>query len=157
MSKQPPYRYHTRVRLPDFTFVHPLRVRWAECDPQSVVFNANYFAYFDVATTEYWRTIGFRYPEDALVDGNDLFAVKATAEFHAPARYDDVLALRTRVARLGRSSMRFELAIHRDGTHLTTGELIYVNADPKTHTSRPLPERLVAAVLRYEQTAPERA
>jgi acyl-CoA thioester hydrolase len=144
------------MRIDDFTFVHPLRVRWAECDPQSVVFNANYFAYFDVAITEYWRAIGFRYPEDAVAEGNDLFAVKATAEFHAPARYDDVLALRARVARIGRSSMRVLLAIHRDDAHLTSGELIYVNADPKTHTSRPLPEKLIAAVLRYEKTAPER-
>jgi len=33
-------------------FVHPLRVRYGECDPQQIVFNANYFAYFDVAMTE---------------------------------------------------------------------------------------------------------
>jgi acyl-CoA thioester hydrolase len=35
--------------------VYPLRVRYAECDPQQIVFNANYFAYFDVAMTELWR------------------------------------------------------------------------------------------------------
>ena len=36
-------------------FVYALRVRYAECDPQQIVFNANYFAYFDVAMTELWR------------------------------------------------------------------------------------------------------
>ena len=35
--------------------MHPLRVRYGECDPQQIVFNANYFAYFDVAMTELWR------------------------------------------------------------------------------------------------------
>ena len=37
--------------------VHPLRVRYAECDPQGVVFNSRYLEYFDVALTELWREI----------------------------------------------------------------------------------------------------
>jgi len=51
------------MRRDDFTFLHPLRVRWAEVDRQDVVFNANYFLYFDVAVAEYWRAIGIPYPE----------------------------------------------------------------------------------------------
>jgi acyl-CoA thioester hydrolase len=144
------------MRVADFTFVHPLRVRWAECDPQNVVFNARYFEYFDVGSTEYWRATGLRYPEDLLAAGGDLFAVKATAEFHAPARYDDELLVRTRVARLGRSSLRLALGIWRGDEHLTSGELVYVYADAKQRTSMPLPAKLVAAVLEYERTAPER-
>jgi len=46
-----------------FTFCHRLRVRWAEVDKQSIVYNVNYFLYFDVAITEYWRSIGILYPE----------------------------------------------------------------------------------------------
>ena len=41
----------------EFTFFHPLRVRWAEVDMQSVVFNGHYLTYFDVAITEYWRSL----------------------------------------------------------------------------------------------------
>ena len=37
----------------DFKLLHPLRVRWAECDAQGIVFNVNYFLYFDVAMTEW--------------------------------------------------------------------------------------------------------
>src|SRR2546428_5985566 len=44
-------------------FVHPLRVRYAECDPQRIVFNANYFAYFDVGMTELWRAAIGSYSE----------------------------------------------------------------------------------------------
>ena len=40
------------------SFVHELRVRYGECDPQGIVFNANYLLYFDVAFTEYWRDRG---------------------------------------------------------------------------------------------------
>jgi hypothetical protein len=60
----------------DFTFFHTLRVRWAEVDRQDVVFNGHYFLYFDVAVSEYWRAIGFNYPQD-IVDrfGTDIYAV----------------------------------------------------------------------------------
>ena len=39
--------------MPDF--VHELRVRYGECDPQGIVFNANYLSYFDITVTELWR------------------------------------------------------------------------------------------------------
>ena len=47
----------------DFRHKVPLRVRWAEVDSQSVVFNGHYLLYADVCVTEYWRTIGLRYPD----------------------------------------------------------------------------------------------
>lgn len=40
-----------------FTFFHTLRVRWAEVDPQSIVFNGHYLTYADVAITEYFRAL----------------------------------------------------------------------------------------------------
>ena len=142
----------------DFTFFHNLRVRWAEVDRQDVVFNGNYFLYFDVAVAEYWRAIGFQYPQD-IVDkfGTDIFAVKATAEFHASATYDDVLDIGCRVARIGRSSMQFQMGIFRRGEGITSGELVYVNADPSTRKSAPWPEQLTKAILAYEKLPPERS
>jgi acyl-CoA thioester hydrolase len=139
-----------------FTFCHSLRVRWAEVDRQSIVFNGNYFLYFDVAMTEYWRAIGINYP-DGIVKafGTDLYTVKATAEFHASAEYDDILNVHGRTARLGRSSMQFLLEIWRGDEHLISGELIYVNADPTTKKSAPLPETLRQAIEKYEHTRPE--
>ena len=140
----------------DFTFFHTLRVRWAEVDRQNVVFNAHYFTYFDVANTEYWRAIGVEYP-DGYVEkyGTDIFAVKATAEYHAPATYDDVLDIGARVGRLGRSSLRFVLGIFRRGEQITSGEVIYVNADVRTRKSAPWPDALRAAVVRFEKLPPE--
>ena len=87
----------------NYTFFHSLRVRWAEVDPQGIVFNGNYLTYLDVATTEYYRQLGMSYPADLLRGGGDLFAVKSTLEYRAPAHFDDWLDIGTRVARLGRS------------------------------------------------------
>ena len=58
----------------DFRHSMPLRVRWAEVDPQSIVFNAHYLTYCDICVTEYWRAVGIRYPEDVLhAHGVDIF------------------------------------------------------------------------------------
>jgi len=81
--------------------------------------------------------------------------VKAAAEYQASATYDDVLDIGCRVARIGRSSMQFRLGIFRGSEQLTSGELIYVNADPGTRRSAPWPEPLQKAILGYEKLQPE--
>jgi acyl-CoA thioester hydrolase len=141
-----------------FAFCHTLRVRWAEVDKQGIVFNGNYFLYFDVAITEYWRAIGINYPDGFVKEfGSDLFAVKATAEYHGSAEFDDLLEIHGRTARLGNSSMQFLLEIWRRDEHLVSGELIYVNADPASKKSVPLPEALRQKMISYERVAPDSA
>jgi acyl-CoA thioester hydrolase len=137
-----------------FAFFHRLRVRWAEVDRQDVVFNPNYFVYFDVAVGEYWRAIGFRYPDDLRPTGSDVFAVDARARFLAPARYDDDLDVGCRVSVLGRSSKTCELAVFRGQDLLTVGTLVYVHTDLVTRRSAPWPEAVRARILAFERTPP---
>ena len=139
----------------EFTLFHTLRVRWAEVDRQGIVFNAHYLTYFDVAITEYWRAIGYPYPDALLATGVDTFVVKATVEYHAPARYDDVLDIGVRVARIGRTSMQFQLEAHHAGTHLISGEIVYVTADSESRRPLPVPQPLRDAILRFERLAPQ--
>lgn len=139
---------------PDFTFSHPLRVRWAEVDRQGIVFNGHYLLYFDVGITEYWRAIGCPYPDGLLEHGSDMFVRKSTIEYHASAEYDDMLDVLVRVARIGRSSVQFLLEIHRGDTHLVSGEIVYVNADPVSKQSAPVPAFLRDAISRFERVAP---
>jgi acyl-CoA thioester hydrolase len=124
---------------------HRLRVRYGECDPQGVVFNANYFAYFDIALTELWREAAGGYA-GMMEDGIDLQVVEATARYKAPARFDDELDLTIEVTKLGTTSMVTRLAIHRDGTLLVEGELAHVFVDVKTLTKIPIPDRLRSAL-----------
>lgn len=141
-----------------FTFRHTLRVRWAEVDKQGIVFNGNYFLYFDVAITEYWRAIGINYPDGFIkAFGTDMYAVKATAQYHGSAGFDDFLDIHGRTARLGRSSMQFLLEIWRGDEHLVSGELIYVNADPASRKSVPMSETLRQKMIAYERVTPDLA
>jgi acyl-CoA thioester hydrolase len=136
--------------LAAFRMRHRLRVRWAEIDAQQIVFNGHYLTYFDIGITEYWRCIGLPYPEGIAGTGGDLFAVRSVINYHASARYDEFLDICVRAARLGNSSMTFEMGIFRDGERLISGEMVYVNADPASKTSRPLPQKLRAAIEAWE-------
>jgi acyl-CoA thioesterase FadM len=53
--------------------------------------------------------------------------------------------------------MQFRLGIFRGSEQITSGELIYVNADPRTRRPAPWPEALAKAILAYEKLKPERA
>lgn len=124
----------------DFSFVHTLRVRWSEVDMQGIVFNGNYLNYFDVAFTEYWRATGLPDVIAQSEAGLELFARKATVEYHAPSRFDDLLDIGVRCAELGRSSLRFVIEIYRGDEQLISGEILYVHANSRALKSEPVPD-----------------
>jgi acyl-CoA thioester hydrolase len=130
------------------TFVHRLRVRYGECDPQGVVFNANYFAYFDVVLTEFWRhAIG---PYGAMIDqGADLVVGEAKARFLAPAIFDDEIDCELKITRLGTTAMTTQIDIRRDGEVLVEGELRHVFIDPATKQKRQMPEEIRGGLAPY--------
>ena len=82
----------------DFRCVHRLRVRWAEVDMQKIVFNAHYLMYIDTAVSDYWRALALPYEEAFAQLGGELYVKKASVEFHASARLDDVLDIGMRCA-----------------------------------------------------------
>jgi YbgC/YbaW family acyl-CoA thioester hydrolase len=142
------------MKRQDFRFFHRLRVRWAEVDMQKIVFNAHYLAYFDVAVSDYWRTLALPYEESFALLGGELYVKKATVEYHASARNDDQLDVSLKCEHLGRSSMRFVGAIFRGDALLITCELVYVFADPATQTSKPIPDALRAILQNFEAGQP---
>ena len=72
-------------------FSHQLRVRYGECDPQGIVFNPNYLAYFDHTVTELWRASSLGSWESMVERGVDVVVGEANLRFRAPARFDDLL------------------------------------------------------------------
>jgi len=138
----------------DFRFFHRLRVRWAEVDMQKIVFNAHYLMYFDTAIADYWRAMALPYEEAMVALGGDLYVKKATIEFHASARMDDVLDVGMKCARIGNSSIAFTGGLFRQNDLLVSCELLYVFADPATQKSKPVPAALRAALDGYEAGEP---
>ncbi|MEP7100517.1 MAG: YbgC/FadM family acyl-CoA thioesterase [Burkholderiales bacterium] len=130
------------MKRTDFRFFERLRVRWAEIDAQKIVFNGHYLMYFDTAVAGYWRALAMPYAQTMAQLGGDLYVRKATVEYEASARYDDVLEVGMRCARIGNSSILFSGAVFRQDELLVSGDLVYVFADPLTQTSKPVPDAL---------------
>lgn len=130
----------------DKPFCYYLRVRYSECDAQKVVFNARYGDYVDLATIEFLRALGFR---DVMITGDlDYQVVKQTVEWKGSARFDQVLEIAVRAARLGNTSFTLisEFRIAGEQAVIATVETVYVLVDAKTLAKAPLPDDIRAAL-----------
>lgn len=136
-------------------FTHRLRVRYHECDPQEIVFNANYFAYFDVTLTELWRAAfdGASYSSMIADHGVDLVVAEATARFHGSARFDDEIDVEALITRLGTTGMTTRFTVRRDGDELVVGEVRHVFVDAESWEKAPMPPAVRTALERYAAPA----
>lgn len=126
----------------EFKVFHPLTVRWGDLDPQGVVFNPNYFRFFDDAASSYLRRVGALFPDYQDETGFDIFTVNAEANFRESAVYDDVLEIGVRAGQLGKTSCTMFLAAFRQNAVLADGRLVYVNVDLETRRPAPWPDSL---------------
>ena len=101
----------------------PLRVRYPEADRMGVAYHANYFVWFELGRTDLMRRRGCSYKDMEDRDGIVLPVINAGARYLAPARYDDELEVRTRLASVERVRLRFEYELVRpaDGKSLARG------------------------------------
>jgi len=99
-----------------------IRVRYQETDPMGYLHHASYFTYFEIGRTELLRASGGSYRR---MEESGLLAVVVDAQcrFHRPARYDDLLRLRTCVTRIGPAKIEHEYTVTRDGQTLATGRV----------------------------------
>jgi acyl-CoA thioester hydrolase len=120
-------------------FSHELRVRYGECDPQGIVFNANYLLYFDVVFTELWRAaVG---PWQEMVErGVDAVVAEANVKFLSPARFDDILTLTAQVSRLGQTAITTDIGVLREDETLIEGRLRHVCVSTETWAKTDLPD-----------------
>jgi acyl-CoA thioester hydrolase len=104
-----------------------LRVRYAETDQMSVAYHSNYLVWFEVGRVELLRQLGFSYLE-METDGMNTPVVEVTCRYKHPARYDDEITIRTRLAQMRTSLLRFQYEIVRksDGRLLAEGETIHL-------------------------------
>ena len=129
-------------------YVHRLRVRYGECDPQGVVFNAHYLAYFDIALTELWRESlgGYRSMTDS---GVDMVVAEAGVRYRASAGFDDELAISVAVSHLGNTSLGTAIEIRRDALLVVEGEMRHVFVDLATRAKCPIPSGVRAGLAAY--------
>jgi acyl-CoA thioester hydrolase len=100
-----------------------LRVRYAETDQMGVVYHSNYLIFFEIGRTEAMRAIGIAYSE--LEERGYVLAVtESTCRHHGSALYDDVLTVRTRLAAVSKTRLRFEYEVLRGNSVLASGHTV---------------------------------
>jgi acyl-CoA thioester hydrolase len=109
-----------------------VRVRYAETDQMGVVYHGNYAEYFEMGRVEWLRNLGlsYRFMEE---QGIMLPVVNLVLNYKKPARYDDLLTVRTIFKKQQSVKIEFEYEIYNENTELlTTGSSILVFVDVKT-------------------------
>ena len=125
------------------------RVRWSDVDIAGIIYFGAYVRFVELAETELFRELGF--PFARMFDQLDVWLprVHLDFDFHRPARMDDELVVRTRVAKLGNSSITLKIAVHDAATDAVDASctLIVATVGRKNMRSRPMPPELRAALL----------
>ena len=120
-----------------------IRVRYADTDRMGFAYYANYLRWFEIGRAEMLRSLGTSYREVEEA-GISLPVVEAACRYRKPARYDDLIAIETAVAHLGRASVGFEYRVVReeDGELLASGRTRHCFLDPE---GRPAPAPAASA------------
>jgi len=123
-------------------FSHIFRVRYAEVDPQAVVFNSRYLEYADVIVTEYYRDCRSR----GMPEMMEFHVRKAEIDFIAPIRLDELIEGRLVVTRIGNSSVDKRITLHgEDGSLRAEIQLSVVHVDLETGKPVRVPENARSA------------
>ena len=119
-----------------------VRVRYAETDQMGVVYHSNFIIWFEVGRVELLRDLGFDYRKMEIEDDCAIAVVDVRCRYKAPARYDDVIRIRTRLVLVRRKVLhfRYELVRATDGTLLAEGESVHVVVNAK-FAPHPLPDK----------------
>ncbi len=136
-----------------YRFFHPIQVRFIETDQQGHVFFGHFLTYFDVALTEYLKTINYGY-DQFLEAGIDFFYVESLCQYRDRAFFDDILHVHARIAKIGNSSFTFEFAIFESVSQrfIANGHIVAVAVDRSTTKPVRAPEGFRQAVDRFEGT-----
>ena len=129
----------TTDRKPPFKYASFTRVGFSDTDAQGIVYYGRYLPYFDSARVEYHRHL------DMLIAGphEREFVMRAnTIEYHAPARFDDLIEVFIRVSRIGRTSVAYEFSAFRvdDDVLMVTAQQTLVLVDLDARRPCPIPD-----------------
>jgi acyl-CoA thioester hydrolase len=130
-----------------YPYVLEIPTRWADNDVYGHVNNATYYAYFDTAVNRHLIDRGLLDPASSPVIG---VVVETRCQFHRSLAFPDLVEAGVRVAKIGSSSVTYEIALFRKGDEepAATGHFVHVYVDRGTRRPTPIPPRVRAELER---------
>ena len=127
-----------------------LKVRYSEIDAQSIVYNSHYLTYFDISLAELMNDM---YDQDVYIKetGNDFHTVNVNMSYLAPAKLNDQLEVYSAIKNIGNSSITFIQEIYKEDSNelLNKSEIVWVNTNQETHSSKSIPDELKKKFVKY--------
>jgi acyl-CoA thioester hydrolase len=107
-----------------------IRVRYSETDQMGVAHHSNHLIWFEAGRVELCRQLGFEYKRMEIDDDSFIVVAEVSCRYKRPARFDDILTVRTRVTQSQRRTIRFGYEILSEVNELiATGETLHVICD----------------------------
>ena len=134
-----------RDRRVDYPYFLAIPTRWMDNDTYGHVNNVTYYSYFDTVVNEHLVRAGGLDIHNAPAIG---LVVETSCRFHRPLSFPDTIDAGLRVARIGNSSVAYEIALFRTGDEApaATGHFVHVWVERATERPTPVPERVRAAL-----------
>jgi acyl-CoA thioester hydrolase len=117
-------------RNPNNPFTFPIRVYYEDTDAQGIVYHANYLKFAERGRTEFLRSLGYDHGQVLEKDGVILVVRHIAIDYHAAARLDDMLDVRTTVAPGGNTSLNMRQDIYRGERALAELKVVIVAITP---------------------------
>jgi len=121
-----------------------IRVRYAETDAMGIVHHSVYPIWMELGRSDFLRELGQSYSEWEA-QGVMMSVAELQVKFRAPARYDQLVEVRTRLLEANRRKITFGYEIFREGTRLVEGRTVHVVTGPDGR-ARILPDAMLALV-----------
>ena len=140
--------------LPRQAFVHfaPITTRWMDNDVYGHVNNVVYYSFFDTVINEHLIRDGGLDIHDGRVVG---YCVESQCRYLAPLAFPETIDAGLRVGHLGKSSVRYEIALFRQGdaAPAAVGHFVHVFVEREANRPVPIPDKLRACLERLRRTA----
>jgi len=132
-----------------------IRVRYAETDQMGVVYHSNFLIWFEVGRVELMRALGFDYKQMEIQDDTYIVVADAHCRYHHPARYDEILTVRTRILEAKNRVLKFGYELFRgeDQKLLATGHTVHIACSRAGHVKH-FPDKYKRAFLSIVASLP---
>lgn len=135
----------TKPQRSDYPYLHPITTRWHDNDIYGHVNNVTYYGYFDSAVNSWLITQGGL----DIHNGQQIaFVVNSSCDYFAPIAFPEPIDVGVRVAKLGNSSVNYELAIFKQGSDdaCAAGRFVHVFVDRSSNRPCAIPDGPRAAL-----------